>query len=301
MGRSGDSRGQRRSRWAAATGLVFVCLFALAALGWWKWHSHAADGAVRTARSAGSELAQRQQKESHPVQNNRYRTLSTGKFLVANRRLADPNFVNSVVLIVEHDDKGTLGVIVNRQSRVLLSKALVEMQNLKERGDTVFRGGPVQREAVLALVRPQEGQKIEGAKRVLEDVYVLSTRTQIEQQIRERAAPERFRVYTGYAGWAPDQLATEMDLGSWHVFPASGAEVFDKEPASLWSRLIERSEARIAERKQREGSGVLWANLVRVGAGSFGIRSASSRRASQPDLTGTHVAVCGSVPRTEAH
>jgi hypothetical protein len=79
----------------------------------------------------------------------------------------------------------------------------------------VFRGGPVQREAVLALVRTQEGQKIEGAKRVLEDVYVLSTRAQIERQIRERAAPERFRVYTGYAGWAPDQLATEMDWGSW--------------------------------------------------------------------------------------
>jgi putative transcriptional regulator len=55
-----------------------------------------------------------------------------------------------------------------------------------------------------------------------------------------------FHVYLGYAGWTGPQLCHEVDIGGWFIFPGDAALVFDPNPATLWSRLIEKAEMQIA-------------------------------------------------------
>src|SRR5262245_59805523 len=79
-----------------------------------------------------------------------------GRFLVANRSLRDPTFVETVVLLVDYDDNCALGVVVNRPTDVPLSAALPEVEELNKRKDTVFLGGPVARDRMVLLLRAQD-------------------------------------------------------------------------------------------------------------------------------------------------
>ena len=58
--------------------------------------------------------------------------------------------------------------------------------------------------------------------------------------------PATFRVYAGYSGWTAKQLQGEVELGGWHIFPGDASVVFDPDPESVWSRLIRKTEQRIA-------------------------------------------------------
>ncbi len=99
--------------------------------------------------------------------------LATGKLLVARRSLQDPNFAETVILLVEHsDDEGTVGLILNRQTKIPLSRLSKELEGAKGRTEPLFLGGPVQTEGVMALVRSRA--KLEEAKHVLADIYMIS-------------------------------------------------------------------------------------------------------------------------------
>ena len=82
--------------------------------------------------------------------------LAKGKFLVASRSLVDPNFAETVILLVDYDREGALGVVVNRPSDVALIEALPEVNELRKRKDVVFLGGPVARDRMLLLVRTRQ-------------------------------------------------------------------------------------------------------------------------------------------------
>src|SRR5258708_4053877 len=89
-----------------------------------------------------------------PVQNRpRARDLATGKILVARRSLVDPNFAETVILLVQHDDDGTAGLILNRQTKIPLSKLSTEMESAKGRTDRLYHGGPVEPAGIMALLR----------------------------------------------------------------------------------------------------------------------------------------------------
>ena len=79
--------------------------------------------------------------------------LGAGKLLVASRDLPDPNFAKTVILLVQYDADGVVGLILNRRSKVPISRVLGEVAGAKERPDPVYAGGPVGRTEVLALVR----------------------------------------------------------------------------------------------------------------------------------------------------
>ena len=171
--------------------------------------------------------------------------LATGKLLVARRSLQDPNFAETVILLVEHsDDEGTVGLILNRQTKIPLSRLSKDLEGAKGRTEPLFLGGPVQTEGVMALVRSRA--KLEEAKHVLADIYMISNKTSLEKTISSNSASNSLRLYLGYAGWDAGQLEWELGMEAWNVMPATTAVVFDPHPETLWSRLVAQEELQMA-------------------------------------------------------
>jgi putative transcriptional regulator len=80
---------------------------------------------------------------------------------------------------------------------------------------------------------------------VLGDVYLASKRTVLERALAAGTGPGEFRVYLGYCGWGAGQLENEVELGAWYIFSGNAGLMFDSDPASVWSRLIARTEQQI--------------------------------------------------------
>ncbi len=180
-----------------------------------------------------------------PVQTRpRARDLAAGKILVARRSLADPNFAETVILLVQHHEDGTAGLIINRQTKIPLSKLSQEMDSAKGRTDRLYHGGPVQPGGIMALLRSRT--KPDDAKPVMEDVYAISSKTALEKTVASGAASSTFRVYMGYAGWDAGQLAWELRMDAWDVLPANSAIVFDAHPETLWPRLAGEESMQLA-------------------------------------------------------
>jgi putative transcriptional regulator len=179
-----------------------------------------------------------------PVQSKDVKDLGAGKLLVASRGLGDPIFAKTVVLLVQHDDEGVVGLILNRRSDVPLSRVLEGVKGANHRSDPVYLGGPVETPGVFALL--QSPAKLEGAQHVFGAVYLISAKALFEQTLSARPDRRDFHVYLGYAGWTKDQLRKEMELGAWFIFPPDAETVFDSDPDSLWLRMIQKTELKWA-------------------------------------------------------
>jgi putative transcriptional regulator len=168
-------------------------------------------------------------------------SVEKGVLLVASPSLDDPNFRQAVVLVVEHGPEGTLGLILNRSTHVLLSEALPDITVLKGTNYRLFAGGPVEPTRLLLLSRLKEPPA--DARAVFDGVYVGGTPEVLERIITQAKPTETFRAFAGYAGWAPGQLAFEMLQGSWAVLPPDSFNIFDKDPATLWPDSLSRLQA----------------------------------------------------------
>jgi len=177
--------------------------------------------------------------------------LGIGKLLVAKRDAREATFAETVILVVRYTQGGTVGLMLNRRTEVPVSRALDPLKGASGRSDPVFAGGPVELPNVLALLRTNIMP--EGAEHVTGKVYLVPTGTLLEKTLAKRPDPADFRVYLGYCGWSPGQLENETSHGFWRVLNGSADIVFDSEPETLWSRLIERAEQRIA---REQGHGV---------------------------------------------
>jgi putative AlgH/UPF0301 family transcriptional regulator len=180
--------------------------------------------------------------------------LAAGKLLVASRELLDPNFAQTVVLLVRYDEDSVLGLVINRRTQIPLARVFPELREAKGQSDPIYRGGPVERTAALALMRARTTP--EEAEHVFANVSMIASRALLDKTIAERMDPSMFHVYLGYAGWTKRQLEGEVELGAWHVFPGSAAAVFDPDPETLWARLLRKTEERIA----LAAEGVLYTN-----------------------------------------
>jgi putative transcriptional regulator len=164
-------------------------------------------------------------------------TWLTGRLLVAAPALDDPNFERAVVLILDHDEDGAIGVVLNRASSVPVRETLVDWAELAAAPPVVFGGGPVEPTAVVALgvatpvATPDTGAAILGRVRLVD----------LDQDVSLAASElERVRIFAGYAGWAPDQLEDEVDQGAWFAVDADPDDVFTDDPAGLWHAVLRR-------------------------------------------------------------
>jgi putative transcriptional regulator len=181
------------------------------------------------------------------AQSMRPADLAAGKLLVASPDLPDPNFAKTVVLLVQYDADGVIGLILNRRSKVPISRVLDEMAGAKNRKELVYAGGPVGRTDVLALVRSSHPPG--DAMRVFGDVFLASSKEALEKTFAAATDAAAVHVYLGYSGWTAPQLEHELELGAWYIFQGSAKAVFDSDPDALWPQLIRETEARVASRQ----------------------------------------------------
>jgi len=161
-----------------------------------------------------------------------------GKLLVASKSLLDPNFSRTVVFLIEYNEQGALGVIINRPTEAKLSD-LVELEGAERLGEPIYWGGPVARGAMQLLLRAKEAP--EGALPVFRDVYRSGSRELLERLLSDPDAVEHLRLYSGYAGWAPGQLEAEIARGGWRVMPGDPNLVFSRAPSTVWPELTRRA------------------------------------------------------------
>jgi putative transcriptional regulator len=167
--------------------------------------------------------------------------LLKGKFLVASRNIRDPRFSETVILLLQYGVGGAMGLIISKPTGVKLSEVFPEMKGLKGRADTVYDGGPVDRNQLFLLMR--SGSQPTDSLQIFGDVYASSSLAALEQMIGRSGKKEKFRLYVGYAGWAAGQLDREVSRGDWHVLQADADTIFDKKSSEIWPELFRRSSA----------------------------------------------------------
>ena len=160
-------------------------------------------------------------------------------FLVAAPGLLDPNFRESVVLVTQAEDGSNVGFIVNRPGRLSLAQILPKNEVLKRFTEPLYLGGPVEGAGLFAVFRAKENPP--GALRVLDDVSFALDPAMVEKLLH--APPQRVRFFNGFAGWAPGQLAAELELGGWYALNADAETVFRKDMDGLWEELLVRARA----------------------------------------------------------
>lgn len=198
-------------------------------------------GLLVIAGSVAAMLAEQRPALLQPGRGVVVRQLAAGKLIVAARNLPDPNFTDTVVLLLQYSRDGAAGVVLNRPSDVPLSRALPGADQAAGGAAVAFIGGPVSQGAVLALSR----EACDACPLVGRDVYLVNTPEALKQRLAA-GANGRLRVFVGYAGWGGGQLEAETRQGAWRVLEADAGVVFDPDPESLWRRLIERTEAVLA-------------------------------------------------------
>ena len=168
--------------------------------------------------------------------------LRPGALLVAGPMLVDPNFFRSVVLLMNAEEDGAVGVIINRATDVAVGEYLPDWRDLLAPPRMIFDGGPVRPETAIGVgvrpgVPPDEGWRpVPGGIGFIDvalhpdDVPGLS----------------EARIYSGYAGWGAGQLEMELSVGSWFVVEGDADDVFDPVPETLWRRVLRRQEPHIA-------------------------------------------------------
>lgn len=172
-----------------------------------------------------------------------------GKLLVANPRLADPNFDRTVVLVLAHGDDGAIGVVINRPSTTDLAEPLPRWSELAAAPPVVFVGGPVSRDSVICLVRVTAPAVLEsrvgpeGWHHVDGDLGTLDL--DLDPDLVGGTVGS-LRVFAGYAGWSSGQLEEELVAGGWWVLDASPADAFSEEPSDLWHSVLRRQGGTLA-------------------------------------------------------
>lgn len=156
-----------------------------------------------------------------------------GRLLVASPVLSDPNFSRTVVLLLQHDEEGAVGVVLNRPSESPVSDHLPAWAEVVTEPGVVFVGGPCEPAVAIGLT---------DGDRVREPVGPPGLGV-----VDLEADPEpgrRVRIFSGYAGWGPDQLEDELEEGAWVVVDAEPDDALSTRPEGLWRAVLARQPRR---------------------------------------------------------
>ncbi|GLW14315.1 UPF0301 protein [Streptomyces sp. NBRC 13847] len=207
----------------------------------------------------------------------------TGRLLVATPALADPNFDRAVVLLLDHDEEGSLGVVLNRPTPVGVADILAPWAALAGEPGVVFQGGPVSLDSALGVAVVPGGLSGEGgihsvdgappaggdgaepagapAAPAADRADVASGDEPLGWRrvhgaiglVDLEAPPEllaavlgSLRIFAGYAGWGPGQLEDELVEGAWYVVESEPGDVSSPDPEQLWRAVLRRQRNELA-------------------------------------------------------
>lgn len=167
-----------------------------------------------------------------------------GDLLVASIMLGDGVFDSTVVLVLDSDADGALGVILNQIAQTPLDAALPEWAGAVSEPRLLFHGGPVSPNGAICLssvATPDEEPP--GWRRLFDTVGLLHLDTPLEIVT---GAYRDLRIFAGYSGWSAGQLQSEISQGMWHVASAEYDDVFGRRPLGLWRAVLRRQQTEVA-------------------------------------------------------
>jgi putative transcriptional regulator len=177
--------------------------------------------------------------------------ICAGSLLVAMPALADPTFAGTVVYVLDHSDTGTLGVVLGRPSQVEIRDVLPGWCDLAVEPGVFHVGGPCETDTALCLATAGNretsetgGEGVPGLRRVAGNVHLVD----LDGDASALASHiEGLRVFAGYAGWSPGQLAAEIAEGAWACVPGRAEDVLSRAAGpQLWRQVMGRQSGRLA-------------------------------------------------------
>ena len=157
-----------------------------------------------------------------------------GKLLVASPQMGDENFNQTVVLMLQHSDEGALGVVLNRPS----GRSVAEVWEMVGQSDCVsddpvYVGGPVT--GPLIAVHTND---LFSEEKIFQGVFFAAQRNYLEHVVAD--GDDRYKLFSGYAGWGPGQLEDEVAAGAWYSLDADYEFVFNADEHDLWPTAVRK-------------------------------------------------------------
>lgn len=162
--------------------------------------------------------------------------LSAGTLLVAEESISDPSFAETVILLIDVEAGGSIGLVVNRPAARTVADAIDGLPSAAGTTLPLFIGGPVQPARFSLLSRKATG----GGRRVVDGVYFSRQIGVLRQLLDSGGGLADLRVFAGHSAWLPNQLEMELLQGEWCVLSGRATEVFRPQPEQLWSELYPR-------------------------------------------------------------
>ena len=168
-----------------------------------------------------------------------------GQLLVAAPEMADPHFTDTIVYMIEHNENGAMGLVINRP----LAKGPIAdlLKGLGAEGEEakgeiiIHYGGPV--ESGKAFVLHSDDYADKGTS-VVGGGLAVTTDVEIVRAIGQGKGPRNSIFALGYSGWGPGQLEAELKAGCWFSIPADERLIFDGDPATKWDRALARRKVK---------------------------------------------------------
>jgi putative transcriptional regulator len=158
-----------------------------------------------------------------------------GQLLVATPALQDPNFFRTVVLIVEHNEEGAMGIVLNREADTEVEEAVPDLVDVPGIEETMHVGGPVQPHTVILVAEFSDPEA--ETPLVVGSVGVVGAETDLDDL---PATIIRGRAFAGYAGWGPGQLEGEIAEEAWFTVRPLPEDLLADDPDELWSAVLAR-------------------------------------------------------------
>ena len=165
------------------------------------------------------------------------------QLLVSVPDTGDDNFDRTVVYIVEHNDEGALGIVLNRPSETPVAEHLPDLDGPVISPPVFFVGGPVAMGGLLALGRRRLDAETANVAPLAGPLALVDAEALVNGAVE---GVDALRLYTGYSGWGPGQLDAEVTAGAWHVVEAMPDDVLCAEPDDLWRSVMRRQGGRLA-------------------------------------------------------
>ena len=159
-----------------------------------------------------------------------------GKILISEPFLGDYYFKRSVVLLADHSDEGSFGVVLNKPLNMLLSEVV---EGFPEFDAQVYLGGPVESDNLFFI--HTLGDQIEGSIEIIDGLYWGGDIEVVKEMILlKKIEPAQIRFYIGYSGWSPNQLDEELKRNSWVVSRIKLSSIIETSPKELWKTSLNK-------------------------------------------------------------